>query len=70
MEYFDSEGNLGWASNLAWPRANLEMVRLPGRPEVLEEDAPEETSPTEAHEEAHEEAHDDNSTSTDEPNGR
>ena len=55
MEYFDSEGNLGWASNLAWPRANLEMARLLGRPEVLEE-----TSPTEAH--------DDNSTSTDEPN--
>jgi hypothetical protein len=62
MEYFDSEGNLGWVSNLPWPRANLEMARLPGRPEVVEEDAPEETSPTEAH--------DENSTSADEPNGR
>jgi hypothetical protein len=57
MEYFDSEGNLGWVSNLPWPRANLEMARLPSCPEVLEE-----TSRTEAH--------DDNSTSTDEPNDR
>lgn len=57
MEYMDIKGDVGWASNLPWPRANLEMMRLPGRPRGLEE-----TSPTEAH--------DDNSTSTDESNGR
>ena len=56
MEYFDESGELRWTSNLAWPRANLEMARLPGRPEVLEEGAPEESSS------------EDNSTSTDEPN--
>jgi len=38
MEYFDSEGNLGWTSNLAWPRANLEMARLPSRAFFLDED--------------------------------
>lgn len=42
MEYFDAEGNLGWTSNLPWPRANLEMARLPGRPAFLAEDTYEE----------------------------
>ncbi|WP_103020138.1 site-specific integrase [Salinibacter altiplanensis] len=39
MECFDTGGELVWTSNLAWPRANLEMARLPTRPDVLREDA-------------------------------
>jgi len=39
MEYFDENGELGWTSNLAWPRANLEMVRLPARAAFLDEDS-------------------------------
>lgn len=35
MEYFGKDGELGWSSNLAWPRANLEMARLPARPDFL-----------------------------------
>jgi len=31
MEYFDEERQRRWSSNLAWPRANLEMARLPAR---------------------------------------
>jgi hypothetical protein len=42
MEYFDAEGSLGWTSNLSWPRANLEMARLPGRLDFLAEDTYEE----------------------------
>ena len=38
MEYFGEDGELGWTSNLAWPRANLEMARLPGRLDFLAED--------------------------------
>jgi hypothetical protein len=67
MEYFDSEGNLGWVSNLPWPKANLEMARLPGRPEVVEEDAPEESS---REDNSRAEVNEDNPTSTDEPNDR
>jgi len=48
MEYFDENGELRWASNLPWPRANLEMARLPGQPGVLKEDASEEDSPEES----------------------
>ena len=47
MEYFDENGELRWTSNLPWPRANLEMARLPGQPGALEEDASEEESPEE-----------------------
>ena len=39
MEYFDDEGDLGWTSNLPWPRANLEMARLPGLPDFLQEES-------------------------------
>jgi hypothetical protein len=28
MEYLDEDGEVRWKSNTAWPRANLEMVRL------------------------------------------
>ncbi|MFB6248878.1 MAG: hypothetical protein ABEL97_09940 [Salinibacter sp.] len=38
MEYFGGDGELGWTSNLPWPRANLEMARLPGRLDFLAED--------------------------------
>jgi hypothetical protein len=44
MEYFDDEGQLRWTSNLPWPRANLEMVRLPGRPESLRDNPTDEDS--------------------------
>ena len=46
MEYFDESGRRRWQSNLPWPRANLEMARLPGRPDVLE--APSEESAEES----------------------
>lgn len=29
MEYLNEEGQKGWSSNLRWPRAHLQMVRLP-----------------------------------------
>lgn len=38
MEYFDENQQRRWSSNLAWPRANLEMARLFGRAAVLLED--------------------------------
>ncbi len=52
MEYFGEDGELGWTSNLAWPRANLEMMRLPARASLSpesssEEDPPEEDPPEE-----------------------
>lgn len=57
MEYFGEDGQRHWASNLAWPRANLEMARLPARanfsPEppseesLLEESLSEENPPEE-----------------------
>jgi len=28
MKYLDENGERGWSSNLAWPRANLKMARL------------------------------------------
>jgi hypothetical protein len=31
MTYFDVEGGIGYVTNLRWARANLEMVRLPGK---------------------------------------
>lgn len=80
MEYFDEDGALGWTSNLAWPRANLEMARLPGRPDVLKERSPEKSSPEESSteegsseadspiEDSRADANEDNSKSTDEPN--
>ena len=43
MEYFDAEETLGWTSNLAWPRANLEMIRLPARATVPGEGSSEDT---------------------------
>lgn len=33
MEYLNKDGEVGWTSNLPWPRANLEMARLPSRAE-------------------------------------
>ena len=42
MEYFDEQRQRRWSSNLAWPRANLEMARLPARPDFLAEDIDEE----------------------------
>ncbi|PQJ36788.1 hypothetical protein BSZ35_00085 [Salinibacter sp. 10B] len=44
MEYFDDEGQLQWTSNLPWPRANLEMARLPGRPDSLRDNLTDEDS--------------------------
>jgi hypothetical protein len=44
MEYFDDEGQLRWTSNLPWPRANLEMARLPGRPDSLRDTPTDEDS--------------------------
>lgn len=37
MEYFNEDGQREWTSNLTWPRANLKMARLPGRPDDLQE---------------------------------
>jgi hypothetical protein len=31
MEYFGEDGELGWTSNLSWPRLHFEMIRLPAR---------------------------------------
>jgi len=31
MKYFGEDGEVKWRSNRRWPRANLEMARLPGR---------------------------------------
>jgi hypothetical protein len=52
MEYFDEERRRRWSSNLAWPRTNLEMARLPGRADFSTElstkdDSSEEGSPEE-----------------------
>jgi hypothetical protein len=47
MEYFDEDGQRRWTSNLPWPRANLEMARLPGRPDFLAEDIPNEDTSNE-----------------------
>lgn len=47
MEYFDAEGSLGWTSNLVWPRANLEMARLPARADFSAESSSKE-NPSEA----------------------
>jgi hypothetical protein len=44
MEYFGENGELGWTSNLSWPRGNLEMMRLPARVNFPEENPPEEDS--------------------------
>ena len=41
MEYFGSEEHLGWVSNLPWPRAILEMARLPACPDLLNENSTE-----------------------------
>jgi hypothetical protein len=41
MEYFGEDGELGWTSNLPWPRANLEMARLPGRVDFSADSSPE-----------------------------
>jgi hypothetical protein len=45
MEYFDEKRQRQWPSNLPWPRANLEMARLPGRANFSGEDASTESSP-------------------------
>ena len=45
MEYFDEKRRRQWSSNLPWPRANLEMARLPGRANFSGEDASTESSP-------------------------
>ena len=45
MEYFDEKRQRQWSSNLPWPRANLEMARLPGRANFSGEDASTESSP-------------------------
>ncbi|MCS3632062.1 hypothetical protein GGP55_002675 [Salinibacter ruber] len=47
MEHFGEDGELGWTSNLAWPRANLEMMRLPARASFSPESPPEEDPPEE-----------------------
>ena len=44
MEYFDEDGQRRWTSNLPWPRANLEMARLLGPPDILEENGSNEKS--------------------------
>jgi hypothetical protein len=38
MEYFGEDGELGWTSNLSWPRLHFEMMRLPARVNFPEED--------------------------------
>ena len=45
MEYFDGDLRRRWSSNLPWPRANLEMARLPGRANFSGENASAESSP-------------------------
>jgi hypothetical protein len=45
MEYFDEDLRRQWSSNLPWPRANLEMARLPGRANFSGENALAESSP-------------------------
>jgi hypothetical protein len=45
MEYFDEKRRRQWSSNLPWPRANLEMARLPGRANFSGENASAESSP-------------------------
>jgi hypothetical protein len=45
MEYFDEKRRRQWSSNLPWPRANLEMARLPGRVKFSGEDVSKEDSP-------------------------
>jgi hypothetical protein len=44
MEYFDEKRRRQWSSNLPWPRANLEMARLPGRAKFSDEGSLEEDS--------------------------
>jgi hypothetical protein len=44
MEYFDEKRRRQWSSNLPWPRANLEMARLPGRANFSGEDSSTESS--------------------------
>jgi hypothetical protein len=44
MEYFGEDGELGWTSNLSWPRLHFEMMRLPGRVNFPDEDPTEKVS--------------------------
>lgn len=44
MDYYDEHRQRRWSSNLAWPRANLEMARLPGRANITEENSSEEST--------------------------
>jgi hypothetical protein len=44
MEYVDAERGLGWTSNLAWLRANLEMMRPPAREDASEKDSSDENA--------------------------
>ncbi len=44
MEYFNEKRRRRWSSNLAWPRANLEMARLPARADFTAEHSSAETS--------------------------
>jgi hypothetical protein len=45
MEYFGKDGELGWTSNLAYPRGNFEMARLPGRADFSPVSSPEDDAP-------------------------